>query len=61
MRPQKGWSPKAGTRAVGRPACSPMAVVPAPPWCTTALHRGNSHECGTCDRTAFQLDASARV
>jgi hypothetical protein len=44
---QKGWSPKKGTIVVGQPASNPAAVVPAPPWCTTAEHRGNSQSCGT--------------
>ena len=44
---QKGWSPPKGTTSVGRPAVMPAAVVPAPPWCTTALTRSNSQSCGT--------------
>lgn len=36
ISPQNTWSPKKGTTSVGRPFSSPIAVVPAPPWWTTA-------------------------
>ncbi|KAG0490833.1 hypothetical protein HPP92_007696 [Vanilla planifolia] len=42
LSPQKNWSPKKGTTVVGHPALNPAAVVPAPPWCTTAVQRGNN-------------------
>mmetsp|Transcript_15028 Transcript_15028/g.38139 ORF Transcript_15028/g.38139 Transcript_15028/m.38139 type:complete len:247 (-) Transcript_15028:1218-1958(-) len=44
--PQKNWSPKKGQTSVGLPARSPAAVVPAPPWWTTAETCGNSQSCG---------------
>ena len=46
LSPQKNWSPKNGTMVVGHPAFSPVAVVPAPPWCTTAEHWGNNQSWG---------------
>ncbi|KAJ0275130.1 hypothetical protein COL940_008961 [Colletotrichum noveboracense] len=49
--PQNGWSPATGTTSVGRPHRRAIATVPAPPWHTTALTRGNSHACGTSSTT----------
>ena len=37
---------------LGLPARKPAIVEPAPPWCTTALTRGNSQSCGTTRGTA---------
>jgi hypothetical protein len=48
--PQKPWSPKNGTTMVGAAFLRPIAVVPAPPWCTTALTRSNNQSCGTLSR-----------
>ena len=46
ISPQKNWSPKKGHTSVGLPKRSPAAVVPAPPWCTTAATCGSSQSCG---------------
>ncbi len=59
MPPQYGWSPKKGTIAVGMPAAVLAAVVPAPPWCTAAAQRGNSHPCGTVSTTCTCGDCTA--
>ena len=40
---QKNWSTAFGKMIDGTPARRPSAVVPAPPWCMTALTRGKSH------------------
>ena len=45
--------------AVGMPAAVLAAVVPAPPWCTAAAHRGNSHPCGTWSTTCTSGDRAA--
>ena len=42
ISPQKNWSPKKGQTRVGFAALSPAAVVPAPPWCTTAATLGSN-------------------
>nr|WP_164929022.1 type I-D CRISPR-associated helicase Cas3' [Gloeobacter violaceus] len=44
--PQKGWSMVKGTTRAGTPARSAAPVVPAPPWCTTAVTRGKSQSLG---------------
>ena len=46
ISPQKDWSPKKGQTSVGLAALSPAAVVPAPPWCTTAATFGSNQSCG---------------
>src|SRR5918993_2361709 len=47
LLPQKAWSfIEVGQMSVGLPARNPSAVVPAPPWWTTAAILGNSHSCG---------------
>mmetsp|Transcript_22445 Transcript_22445/g.57692 ORF Transcript_22445/g.57692 Transcript_22445/m.57692 type:complete len:261 (+) Transcript_22445:1528-2310(+) len=46
ISPQKCWSPKKGQTKVGLPCRSPAAVVPAPPWWTTAATLGSSWSCG---------------
>mmetsp|Transcript_89843 Transcript_89843/g.254588 ORF Transcript_89843/g.254588 Transcript_89843/m.254588 type:complete len:318 (-) Transcript_89843:485-1438(-) len=53
------WSAKTGVMMVGQPAPSEACVVPIPPWCTAALHCGNSHSCGADfrKRTFFSLYA----
>jgi hypothetical protein len=44
------YSPKNGTIKVGAALASPQAVVPAPPWWTTAATRLNSHSWGQSSR-----------
>src|SRR5215212_3578798 len=45
--PQNSWSfIVVGQMTHGVPARRPSAVVPTPPWCTTAAIRGNSHSWG---------------
>lgn len=53
--PQNGWSPKNGIIAVGRPIASPIAVVPAPPWCITQETCWNSQSCGQLSRKKMSL------
>ncbi len=48
---QKNWSAKNGTANDGTPARTAVAVVPAPPWWTTAAQRGNSQSWGTSPTT----------
>jgi hypothetical protein len=37
-----GWSHAKGNTSCGVPAAKARAVVPMPPWCTTAAHKGSS-------------------
>lgn len=46
IEPQNCWSPKNGITTVGLPHATPIAVVPAPPWCTTHDTCLNSQSCG---------------
>mmetsp|Transcript_27516 Transcript_27516/g.88887 ORF Transcript_27516/g.88887 Transcript_27516/m.88887 type:complete len:275 (-) Transcript_27516:896-1720(-) len=46
ISPHMNWSPKNGQMRVGSPLRRPAAVVPAPPWWTTAQHCGSSQSCG---------------
>ena len=43
---QENWSKWNGQTMWGRPAVKTAALVPAPPWCSTALHSGSSKSCG---------------
>ena len=43
---QENWSKWNGQTMWGRPAVKTAALVPAPPWCITALHSGSSKWCG---------------
>ena len=40
---QNGWSAPTGQITAGFPAFNVVPTIPAPPWCTTRLTRGNDH------------------
>lgn len=61
LSPQKNWSPKKGIIVVGHPALNPEAVVPAPPWWTTAAHRGNNQSWGQSSRRKTSAGTSERI
>ena len=50
-RPRSAGRPRTGRRPAGRAASRPAAVVPAPPWWTTAATRGNSEPWGARSTT----------
>mmetsp|Transcript_33134 Transcript_33134/g.69286 ORF Transcript_33134/g.69286 Transcript_33134/m.69286 type:complete len:379 (+) Transcript_33134:627-1763(+) len=47
IAPHMYWSPKKGHTKFGRPCRRPAAVVPAPPWWTTAQQSGRSQSWAT--------------
>mmetsp|Transcript_11634 Transcript_11634/g.34486 ORF Transcript_11634/g.34486 Transcript_11634/m.34486 type:complete len:282 (-) Transcript_11634:635-1480(-) len=61
MSPQKCWSPKNGQTRVGLPARRPAAVVPAPPWWTTAATLGRSQSWGAGPMSKHLPPLGARV
>jgi len=54
-----GWSWLNGTTSVGRPASMACAVVPTPPWCTTAHARGMTSEYGAYGTVTIGAPAGA--
>mmetsp|Transcript_48002 Transcript_48002/g.139014 ORF Transcript_48002/g.139014 Transcript_48002/m.139014 type:complete len:238 (+) Transcript_48002:314-1027(+) len=54
------WSHASGVMTQGLPALSDACVVPAPPWCTTQEHRGNSQACETWATKQQRVRAKSR-